>query len=197
MKCSVDGCASDAKYVSVCLCVKHYLRLRRHGSPLSGGTFYGDSVGWLEQNIPSNTDDYVIWPYGRFSDGYAAVNIKGKKHRVSRYVCGLVNGHPSDADMDAAHSCGNGHLGCVNDRHMRWATRKENIADKVAHGTERLGEDRHNSKLSNEEAMSIFKMRGNGVYQKDIALRFGISRELVGQIQRKTAWSWIHDNAKD
>lgn len=53
---------------------------------------------------------------------------------VHRYLCRVVNGVPPDNDSYALHNCGNGHLGCVNPKHIYWGTQKQNFADSIRHG---------------------------------------------------------------
>lgn len=68
--------------------------------------------------------------------GYGLIRIDGVMCRVHRLVCIRRHGPPPTDDLEAAHSCGN--AGCVNPRHIRWATRFENAADKKLHGTDSM-----------------------------------------------------------
>lgn len=191
MKCSANGCESEARYKAVQLCNRHYLRLRRHGSVEGGATSQGEPLDWLRGNVPAETDDCLVWPYGRFADGYGAIRWEGRKHRVHRLVCTMIHGDPPCESMDAAHTCGNGHLGCVNDRHLYWATRAQNLADRIAHGTANRGQRNGQAKLTELEAREILSLKGSGILQKDVAARFGVSRELVGRIWRRQIWEWL------
>lgn len=82
-------------------------------------------------------DDCLLWPFSKSNKGYGTINHDGRNLTVSRFLCAEVNGPPPTPDHVAAHSCGRGHTGCVNPRHLRWATRTENEADKIIHGTKR------------------------------------------------------------
>lgn len=153
----------------------------------------GDALRWIEQNIPAQTDDCVDWPFGRFSDGYGALQIGSKKLRAHRYICSRIHGDPPTGQMDAAHSCGRGHAGCVNDRHLRWATRRQNIADAIAHRSWPMGERGCHAKLTDEQAKHVLALRGSGRLQKQVAQEFGVSRELVGRIWRRQVWAWLDE----
>lgn len=188
MECRVESCDREVKYKSESLCNRHYLRLRRHGSPTAGGAVYGQAHEWIEKSIPTDCDDCVYWPFGRFADGYGAIQVDGKKWRAHRYICQMVHGEPPDESMDAAHKCGKGHLGCVNDRHIYWATRSQNLADRVEHGTVNEGGRNGWARLAEADARAILDLKGSGLLQKEVAGRFGVSRELVGRIWRRVAW---------
>jgi hypothetical protein len=88
------------------------------------------------------SDECLLWPYAKISSGYGQMAIEpgrrgksGKRVLVSRRVCEDTNGPPPTPHHDAAHSCGKGHLGCCNPKHLHWATRLENVAEAIAHGT--------------------------------------------------------------
>jgi len=191
MICVVYDCGREAKYKAAQLCTRHYLRMRRHGSAIGGGTSYGEALSWLAANIPAGTDKCIIWPYGRFADGYGALQVDGRKVRVHRYVCRLVHGNPPSETMDAAHRCGRGHDGCINDRHLYWASRAQNLADRIEHGTANRGQRNGQAKLSEDEARQVLGLKDTGLLQKEVARRFGVSRELVGRIWRRQIWEWL------
>lgn len=79
----------------------------------------------------------VQWPFRRNKEGYG--QISGMfTHSASRYACAILNGLPADERMVGAHNCGNGHEGCVNPYHLRWATVLENAEDRRIHDAQRL-----------------------------------------------------------
>ena len=99
------------------------------------GTVHGEPLKYLESLFTHCEDACISWPFARDSKGYGQIKIGGQARRVHRIVCERFNGKPPTVRHDAAHSCGNGHLGCANGYHLRWATRKENSADRYVHGT--------------------------------------------------------------
>ena len=189
--CRVEGCGAADKYKAPQLCNRHYLRLRRHGNETAGGSDQGAALRWIDENIPARSDACLYWPFGRFADGYGAVQFEGQKARVHRLVCQRVHGEPEDAGMDAAHQCGRGHRGCVNDRHLYWATRAQNLADRVGHGTANRGRRNGQAKLDEAQAREILALKDSGVLQKEVAGRYGVSRELIGRIWRRQIWEWL------
>jgi predicted XRE-type DNA-binding protein len=136
-------------------------------------------------------DECLIWPFWRNNYGYGCLRVDGKDRLVSRVLCEAINGSPPSPKHDTAHSCGNGNKGCVTARHIRWATRVENEADKVKHGTSNRGEQQGNSKLTTKDIMSIRTLNSNGISQPEIAKRFNVSQSHISRIIGREAWHWL------
>jgi hypothetical protein len=136
-------------------------------------------------------DDCLLWPYAKANYGYAEIRFggsAGRKRLVHRVVCEAIHGPAPEGKNDAAHSCGN--RLCVNPRHIRWATRKENNDDKLIHGTSNRGERHGMAKLTADDVREIRSLRGK-IKQREIAARFGINRNTVLDIQTGKRWSWL------
>jgi hypothetical protein len=137
-------------------------------------------------------DDCLIWPYSRGDSGYGQIRIKGKLRSVSRLVCEEANGPPPTPLHEGAHSCGNGHLACVSKRHLSWKSKVENEADKRVLDTHPRGERHVLAKLSEPQVREILSLRGVES-QPSIATRFGVSPQLVCNIQKGRAWAWLQE----
>jgi hypothetical protein len=135
-------------------------------------------------------DECLIWPYGK-TRGYARIRHAGREGLVSRLICEREYGPPPTASHEAAHSCGRGKLGCVAKRHLRWATRTENEADKLMHGTHNRGERQGGAKLTRDGVIAI-RALASRAQQKDIAAKFGISEAQVSRIVNGETWRWLH-----
>lgn len=133
--CRIEGCTKFATGHGYCS--KHYSRLLRNGSPMGGGTMIGAPMEFIKTvALPYTGDDCLEWPFARLKNGYTSFKYNGDvmAHRV---ICKMAHGYPKGEMNVVAHSCGNGHLGCVNPRHLRWATQKENMQEMVMHGRAR------------------------------------------------------------
>jgi hypothetical protein len=189
--CLVDGCKKDASRASTGragYCRVHYNRIRRYGDPKAGPTFNGEPAEYfLNSVVPYTGAGCLFWPYGKDGDGYGAVRIDGKQRIVSRLTCELKNGPPPTPKHEAAHSCGNGHLGCVNPHHLSWKTSAENQADKTKHGTLPQGERHGSAKINDNQAREIIGLKGI-LPRSEIAKRYGLSPVTIGDIHRGKTW---------
>ena len=190
--CSIPGCDKPVRVKSRGWCNAHWLRWSRYGDPVAGGVMRDTAYRYLRDVVlPYNDkDECLFWPFNKTSDGYGRIGIGGERVAVHRHVCEEVDGPPPTEKHEAAHSCGNGHLACVNPHHLSWKTRAENFADKLSHGTHNRGERNGYAKLTEEVVREIKALKGK-MSQRDIARRFGASQQQVSKIQRGDSWSWL------
>jgi hypothetical protein len=195
--CSVDGCKGNAHWRAAGkkgYCNAHYLRHWRHGDPLGGfdRAQDGEPQRFYDETVLNYEGvECLIWPYARERKGYGVIKKdSGKSAIVSRRVCEEIHGPPPTTEHEAAHSCGNGHLGCVAKGHLSWKTSKENNADKISHGTVSRGESHPGAKITEAVAKGIYALKGKES-QKSIAKLFGVSRSMVYHIHAGDSWSWL------
>lgn len=186
--CSIPDCGKP--HYGRGWCVAHWERNRRHGNPIGGGTPKGDLLAFLSLALASASDECIFWPYSSIK-GYGRVSINGRDHLASRLICERAYGAPPTPGHDAAHSCGNGHRGCVNPAHLRWATRSENIADTLLHGTHNRGERNARAKITDQVAREIKRRLSAGERQHAIAADYGVARTTINNIANGYAWSWL------
>lgn len=187
--CSIADCGNT--HLARGYCRAHYLRWFRHGDPIAGGTMYGEPLKYYRETVlPYLGGDCLFWKYGKNTYGYPMLNIDGEQKYVSRLVCEEENGPPPSDNLDAAHSCGKGHLGCVARKHLRWATRGGNLSDKVMHGTSSRGERSNFAKLSEQNVQEIRGLIGSTT-QKKIAAMYGVDQSTISDISRQKSWFWL------
>jgi hypothetical protein len=190
--CSADGCLLAR--VKRGFCEKHYRRFMRHGDPLTVVSRQHVRRPFIEAAVRSSTDKCIIWPFAK-SDGYGFINEDdGTTTNSHRMVCRLAHGEPPTSEHQAAHSCGN--RSCCNPRHIRWATREENHADKKLHGTQPCGERMHNAKFKTADILEMRRRRSAGESLKSIAASFGAHRSHVSRVARGELWAHITDTSK-
>lgn len=136
----------------------------------------------------TNTDECVIAPGRPMTSGYGQFTYKSRHYYAHVFACEAAHG-PRPAGLEAAHSCGN--PPCVNPRHLRWATPKENTADQVIHGTRCRGIKHHFVKLSEADVREIRILLATGLPQHIIAARFSVSRSAVLSINTNRSWRWL------
>lgn len=144
---------------------------------------------WSRVNI-GQADDCWNWVGTACKDGYGIFTIRGK-HVVATHIALTLAGwhRPEGTDNLALHSdkCT---TRCVNPRHLRWGTCKENSADMVrlGHARAHRGEAHHLTRLKNEDIVFIRTslMRGS-----ELASMFGVSRPTITLIRQRKVWKHI------
>ena len=144
--------------------------------------------------------------------GYLMVSVcnEGGQHKklVHRLVCEAFHGPAPTKYHEVAH--GDGVPTNINENNLRWATRSENMADCIIHGTQINGDrhftatnpekiargERHGmSKLTEQDVLSIRsheKMKGSG---RALAKYYGVSPSMICNIRKGK--NWTHVNKKD
>lgn len=56
----------------------------------------------------------------------------GPQNKWARYVCEREYGAPIEGQV-CRHLCGNGHMGCVNPKHLAWGSPSQNSQDQLLH----------------------------------------------------------------
>lgn len=190
--CSHPGCDQRGVRVVRGLCTPHYDRLRKYGDPSLGMPLNGSGLKFFHSEVMTHiSDDCLIWPFARSGNGYGQITVDGKKVNVHRHTCIVANGEPPTPRHEASHSCGNGHKGCVNPRHLSWKTPSENQMDRVLHGTSNRGERQWKSKLTQADVRSIRRLFGAGQTNPEIAEKFEVSTSAIWMIRVGLSWAWL------
>lgn len=183
--CTLAGCAEP--HFSSGFCRNHHHRWKKHGGPEAGPTADGEPLRWLQAHVNWTGDDCLTWPYARRSGDYGRLKLGHAQEYAHRTMCIMAHGSPPTEAHEAAHSCGNGHLACVNPKHLRWANKAENAADRTIHGTENIGERNGQAKLTTAQVREIRALEGSEP-QRVTAARFSISRQTVSDIRIGRRW---------
>jgi hypothetical protein len=146
----------------------------------------GSSEAFLRENLLWSSDDCLLWPYRLNNKGYGLAVIGGKQKTAPRWMCILAHGWPVAPRTDSAHSCGN--PACVNPNHLRWATRTENMADKVLHGTTNRGERNWRTRLTAEDVKAI---RAAPPDLAALMEKYGMSKHGLSKIRSGNRWKHI------
>lgn len=186
--CSIPKCGKP--HIARGYCKSHYNRFMDHGDPLAGIAPKGVPLQWIIDHIGHSSDQCLTWPFGTRADGRGAILIDGRHQYAHRHMCLLAHGEAPSPDYETAHSCGRGHFGCVNPKHLRWATRSENCNDRTIHGTQNRGERCGNAKLTETDVRTIRSLQGIED-QRELASRFGVTATTIGSIHNRKLWGWL------
>lgn len=192
ISCSVPGCNKNAHKRANGrrgMCCAHYERWRRHGNPLGGTTPTGEPWNYYQRVVlPYAGDECLIWPYNRAGGRYAYLWHGRKGFVVSRLACEEVHGPAPSSSHEAAHSCGNGHKGCVNPRHLSWKLPVENCADQIAHGTRLRGERQNGARLNRDDVKAI---RESTKSHAALAAEYGVTASTIRRARDGSCWGWL------
>lgn len=148
----------------------------------------GEPMSFLRNAALHSGDECVFWPFGKNGNGYGMVYRGGKLELAHRVSCEMINGPAPTKSHEAAHSCGNGHLGCVIGSHLIWKTHAENMRDMVYHGRSHIGTSHYRSKLS-EDDISFIRENAGVKPQEDLAKIFGVSPATIHRAMSGRAYS--------
>lgn len=120
-------------------------------------------------------------------------------HRFSwRIHCGEI-----PDGMQINHRCDNPK--CVNPHHLFLGTQMDNMRDKIAKGRASCGE-KHSvatklktprgsrnaaAKLTEADIPQVLHLANKGETQRNIAARFGVTKNAIGQILRGESWQHV------
>jgi predicted XRE-type DNA-binding protein len=107
---------------------------------------------------------------------------------VHRLVLMAFSGQLGEG-LDARHLNGNRTDNRIEN--LAWGTRKENMADAVAHGKTNRGANNPNAKLDPSAVVQIRALLANKHTQASIAATFGVDQSIVSDIKRREIWGYV------
>jgi hypothetical protein len=135
-------------------------------------------------------EECIIFSGKQQPNGYGRVSIDGQYRRSHVYACEKAHGPCPAGKRDAAHACGKAM--CINPRHLRWASRAENEADKRAHGRTNQGERGGGSRLTPLQVSEIRERWAAGeVTQTALAQQNGVHVMTINDIVHRRTWKHI------
>jgi hypothetical protein len=148
------------------------------------------TLNWLSAHASHTGDACLIWPFARNKAGYGNLRVNKQYKNAHRVMCEMAHGPAGDQQI-ALHSCGNGHAGCVNPKHLRWGTPKENTADALAAGTFARGERARKSLLIERDVLQMRAARSAGQTYQRIADDYGVTIGAAHLIVNRKVWSHV------
>lgn len=109
---------------------------------------------------------------------------------VHQLVCEAFHGRRPSKAHQVAHADGDRANNAASN--LRWATARENAADKYRHGTHIQGERMTQAKLTDDDVLAIRAIPRGKVSLKQIAETFGVSVDSIAHIRTRTRGIWPH-----
>ena len=170
------------------LCSRHYQR-QRLGMPPEPKTPMRSTIAFARAALVSQSDACIMWPYsmrGANRPYGSMYDPEDKKsHTASRWVCEKAHGKPFKS-AHACHSCNNPQ--CVNPRHLRWGSSKDNVQDAVKSGRRATGEKAPLAKLTDALVVEMRKSTESHVYWSK---RLGVSTRNVRMARSGRTWKHV------
>lgn len=141
----------------------------------------GPGLAWLKAHVDYDGPECLTWPFTRNEKGYGQVGLNGKILKAHRLMCVLAHGEPPEPRYNAAHSCHNGHLGCVHPKHLSWKTPSENTQESAIF---RTGIKR-GQQLTIDRVEAI---RASDKTHAELAAEYGVAVNTIGKIIRREIW---------
>lgn len=140
---------------------------------------------FFEKALNTKSNTCLLWPYAT-TRGYAQMQFGEKLDYVHRVVCERTHGKRPSKKHEAAHSCENGNVGCVNNRHVRWRTHQQNMQECTK--WKRDGINNGNVKLTEAQVKLIkYSKKSSRV----LASKFGVSNVAINNIKLGRSWGHV------
>lgn len=120
--------------------------------------------------------------------GYLYVSLNTERVAVHRVVCRTFHGPAPSTRHEATHR--NGKKLDNRDVNLRWRTHRQNIADKVRHGTVIIGTRHHAAKLTPAKVRRI-RVLVPVIGLTATGARYGITKQAVALIINGKNWRHV------
>lgn len=118
--------------------------------------------------------------YGVFGVGKGTITA----HRMSAKLAGR-----DPSGLVVCHTCDN--KTCVNPEHLWVGTQRDNLLDMRHKGRQARGRALPQTKLTAEAVLAIREEYSRGIYQRDLAKKYGIAQSQISQIVNRKSWAHI------
>ncbi len=138
--------------------------------------------------IPEPNSGCWLWVGCVMEKGYGQFRLNGTTRRAHRAAWLLFNG-PIPDEQCVLHTCDI--RSCVNPNHLFLGTRADNSADMVKKKRQSFGENQYNSKLKEDQVLSIRRLISIGFRQEEIADAYGLTSKHVSLIATRRIWKHL------
>lgn len=151
-----------------------------------------DEERFFEKVEAGDPDECWTWTAYKIPTGYGQVGLGGQTvlaHRLSYRI------HFEDpGESCVLHGCDN--PSCVNPRHLRLGTQKENIVEASEkdrlHTVRMPGEENPNTPLTERDVRHIrARYSEDGASMYELASVFGVTRQTISNIVHRRTWGHV------
>ena len=128
------------------------------------------------------------WTGSKNRKGYGYITIAKRHFAAHRLAWELTIG-AIPPGLCCCHHCDN--PGCVNPAHLFLGTHDDNMADCKAKNRQTQGSRNPASKLLESDVLEIRTLLKRGLTQREVATRYNVKRQTIGDISTGTGWGWL------
>jgi len=129
-----------------------------------------------------------IWRGGVNLEGYGFLSNAGRNLLAHRAAVEL-DGREIPPGALVCHHCDNPQ--CVNPAHLYVGSYQTNADDKVRRGRSNSGERQPFAKLTRFDVFEVRYLRAQGALLTEIAAKFGVAKQTVGDIIQRRTWRHV------
>lgn len=138
----------------------------------------------------TDTDNCVLWPYARMTDGYGSALCNGRVMSAHR-AAWILNKGELEKELEVCHSCDN--RPCINIRHLFVGTHKENMIDCAQKGrhADLRGSKGGTAILTESQVLeirSIYRRKARGFGCLVLSRRYNVSETTITYLVKGKTW---------
>jgi hypothetical protein len=163
--------------------------MREKWLPITGfdGIYFVSNLGRIRRK--NKRGKWAILKGSAAGNGYRKIILCDYERQDHRYIHHIVLEAfvgPRPKGCETCHGDGDRKNNRVDN--LRWDTRKNNFADKLAHGTQAWGETHPLRKLSAAEVIAIRMSKGSCT---QLGEQYGIGRMQISRIRNRKNWAHL------
>jgi hypothetical protein len=185
--CVVEDCGK--KVIGWGWCERHYRSWYKYNDPLHvdlvpRNVSLPEELFWSKVAITANPDKCWEWQACKTASGYGKLTYKRISYVAHRFAWFLTYGRLPEKLL--LHSCDN--RPCVNPRHLREGTYKDNSDDMVSRHRHRTGESHSFAKLTEADLDRIEALLKTDITQRQIARMHSVTESVITEIKKGRTW---------
>lgn len=123
-------------------------------------------------------------------NGYGLFWLDGKA-RLAHKVSYFFEFGAYSSSWHVLHNCDT--RNCVNPKHLRLGTHKENMQDKKIRGRAPKGANTTNSKYTETQIIEVYSLRAQKLTLREISERTKIPIGFIGNLLTGKPWAWLRE----
>lgn len=140
--------------------------------------------------VGDTTEGCWVWQASKDTRGYGHVWFDGQLFRAHRVAWELTNG-PIPEGLVVLHECD--FRPCVNPKHLRLGTQRDNIHDAIAKGRNVTlpGTKNGRAQLTEDQVREIRRRHAAGECVRTFAQEYGVAESTVYHVTQQISWKHL------